>query len=256
LDKNSEKELGFTLKVLNFGFTKGIFMISKIITDLESVADPVRQKAVQTMFPTSMKYLGVRNPEMKKLIKVWWVEIKVWSPEDLLAFAKELVKTRILECNMIACELLWKNKNALRLIRLNDIGELGQNIDNWVSVDMLSVMISGWAWRENQISDDDVLNWLESGNRWWRRTAVVSTVALNLRSRGGTGDAKRTLLVCEKVVDERDDMIVKALSWALRELSKSDKPAVEQFMLKYNSRLANKVKREVYTKLETGRKNG
>ncbi len=231
-------------------------MITTIISDLETVADPVRQKAVNTMFPTSMKYLGVRNPEMKKLIKKWWIEIKEWSPEKLLEFSKELVETRILECNMVACELLWKNKNALRLIRLKDIEDLGQNIDNWVSVDMLSIMISGQAWRENQITSEDVLNWLKSENRWWRRTAVVSTVPLNLRSRGGTGDAKRTLLICEKVVADRDDMIVKALSWALRELSKSDKPAVKAFMKKYDSQLANKVKREVYTKLKTGRKNG
>ena len=174
----------------------------------------------------------------------------------LLELAKELVKTRIMECNQVAFEILWKNKNALKLIRLQDIEELGQNIDNWVTVDTLSVMISGWVWRENQISDEDVLNWLESDNRWWRRTAVVSTVTLNLRSRGGTGDPKRTLLICEKVVSDRDDMIVKALSWALRELSKSDKPAVEEFMRKYDEQLAGRVRKEVYTKLETGRKNG
>ena len=85
---------------------------------------------------------------------------------------------------------------------------------------------------------------------------MVSTVPLNLRSRGGSGDVKRTLLICEKIVHDRDDMIIKALSWALRELSKSDKKAVESFMKKYHDVLAGRVRREVYTKLETGRKNG
>jgi 3-methyladenine DNA glycosylase AlkD len=51
-------------------------------------------------------------------------------------------------------------------------------------------------------------------------------------------------------------MVVKALSWALRELSKSDKPAVEKFMETYDLQLAGRVRREVYTKLQTGRKNG
>lgn len=227
-----------------------------IIDQLKSVADLERKERLKTMFPTSMEVLGVRSPEMKKLLKEWWIEIGNWSPEKLIAFAKELVQTKIIECNQVAFELLWKNKSALKLIRLKDIEELGENIDNWVTVDTLSIMISGWAWRENQITDSDVLNWLNSENRWWRRTAVVSTVSLNLRSRGGTGDAKRTLLVCEKVVDDRDDMIVKALSWALRELSKSDKPAVEEFMNKYDSRLAGRVRKEVYTKLKTGRKSG
>ena len=230
--------------------------IQTIIEQLKNVADAERKERSKVMFPSSMEYLGVRNPAMKILIKEWWITMKNWTPEELLRFAKDLVKTRIHECNQVAYELLWKNKDALRLIQLKDIEELGANIDNWVTVDTLSIMISGWAWRENQITNDDVLNWLKSECRWWRRTAVVSTVTLNLRARGGTGDVERTLLICEQVVDDRDDMIVKALSWALRELSKSDKKAVENFMKKYHDQLAYKVRKEVYTKLETGRKNG
>ncbi|MCY1720808.1 DNA alkylation repair protein [Prolixibacteraceae bacterium Z1-6] len=231
-------------------------MIDQTIAALKFLAEEDRKERSKIMFPTSMRVFGVRAENIKKVVNECWNEFKNRSPEELLLFSKKLVKAKILEASQVAFLLLWKNKKALRLIALEDIEELGQNMDNWVTVDTLSVMISGWAWRENQISDDDVLNWLKSENRWWRRTAVVSTVPLNLRSRGGTGDAKRTLLICEKVVSDRDDMIVKALSWALRELSKSDKSAVEQFMAKYDTQLAGRVRREVYTKLETGRKNG
>jgi 3-methyladenine DNA glycosylase AlkD len=63
-------------------------------------------------------------------------------------------------------------------------------------------------------------------------------------------------MICEKVIHDRENLIVKALSWALRELSKSDKPAVEEFMEKYDSHFAGLVRREVCTKLQTGRKNG
>jgi 3-methyladenine DNA glycosylase AlkD len=231
-------------------------MISKIIEELEFVADPARKEASKTMFPTSMKYLGVRTPDLRVLLKNWWVEIRNWPPEKLVKFSKELVDTRIFECNQVAFELLWMNKTALRMLRLTDLEKLGKNMDNWATTDTFSVLLSGWVWRENQITDANILNWLNSENHWWRRAAVVSTVTLNLRARGGKGDVKRTLMICEKVVSDRDDMIVKALSWALRELSKSDKIAVEDFMKKYESRLAGRVQREVYTKLETGRKNG
>ncbi len=231
-------------------------MISKIITELEFAADPVRKETSKTMFPTAMKYMGVRAPELRILLKNWWIEIKTWPPEKLIEFAKQLIDTQIFECNQVAYELLWMNKTALRLVRITDLEVLGKNMDNWATTDTFSVMVAGWAWRENQITDSDVLNWIKSDNRWWRRAAVVSTVPLNLRARGGKGDVKRTLMICEKVVTDRDDMIVKALSWALRELSKSDKPAVEAFMEKYDEQLAGRVRREVYTKLETGRKNG
>lgn len=231
-------------------------MINQTVAALEYLAEKERKERSKVMFPTSMKVFGVKAINIKKVVSECWADLKNQPPENLLQFAKELVKTKVLECNQVAFLLLWKSKNAMRLIGLKDIEELAENIDNWVTVDTLSVLISGWAWRENQISDADVLAWLKSENRWWRRTAVVSTVALNLRSRGGTGDAKRTLLICKKVINDRDDMIVKALSWALRELSKSDKSAVEKFMETYDSQLAGRVRREVYSKLQTGRKNG
>lgn len=231
-------------------------MVNQIITALELLAEKDRKERSKVMFPTSMKLLGVRAAGIKQVTKECWEIMKNKTPHDTIKLAKELVKTKILEVNQVAFILLWKNKKALRAINLKDIEELGQNIDNWVTVDSLSLMISGIAWRENQITDKDILNWLESENRWWRRTAVVSTVPLNLKAKGGRGDTGRTLMVCEKVVEERDDMIVKALSWALRELSKRDKNAVEDFMTKHHLKLANRVKKEVYSKLTTGLKNG
>lgn len=231
-------------------------MITKMIDEMKFLADPARREAIKTMFPTSMEYLGLRTPDFRMLIKEYWIEIKNWLPEKLIQFSKELVATRIFECNQLAFELLSKNKNALSLLKLKDLEELGKNMDNWATTDCFSVMISGWTWRENQISDADVLNWLETGNLWWRRAAIVSTVALNLRSRGGKGDAFRTLMICEKVIADREKLIVKALSWALRELSKSDKQAVVSFMAKYDTKIAPLAKREIYTKLETGRKYG
>jgi 3-methyladenine DNA glycosylase AlkD len=83
----------------------------------------------------------------------------------------------------------------------------------------------------------------------------VSTVALNLKSRGGEGDTDRTLAVCRKVVDDRHDMIVKALSWALRSLVRFDREAVSEFIDQYRNTLANRVIREVEHKLVHGTKN-
>jgi 3-methyladenine DNA glycosylase AlkD len=57
------------------------------------------------------------------------------------------------------------------------------------------------------------------------------------------------------LVDDHDDMIVKALSWALRELAVHDPGAVREFLSKNERVLAARVKREVRNKLETGLKN-
>jgi 3-methyladenine DNA glycosylase AlkD len=49
-------------------------------------------------------------------------------------------------------------------------------------------------------------------------------------------------------------MVVKAMSWALRELSKRDPKAVQLFVTKHQAQLAPRVKREVANKLRTGLK--
>ncbi len=84
---------------------------------------------------------------------------------------------------------------------------------------------------------------------------MVSTVALNTAARGGRGDARRTLAVCDLLLDDRDDMVVKALSWALRALAVREPRQVAQYVEARKDKLAARVLREVHNKLTSGLKN-
>jgi len=50
-------------------------------------------------------------------------------------------------------------------------------------------------------------------------------------------------------------MVVKALSWALRELAKRDQISVRRFLNQHKDQLAARVIREVQNKITTGLKN-
>jgi 3-methyladenine DNA glycosylase AlkD len=84
--------------------------------------------------------------------------------------------------------------------------------------------------------------------------AAVSTVPLNSRARGGDGDAKRTLMICRLLLDDPHDLVQKAVSWALRELAKRDPVSVRRFLADYGDDMRALVRREVSSKLRTGRK--
>jgi 3-methyladenine DNA glycosylase AlkD len=131
---------------------------------------------------------------------------------------------------------------------------MGDLMDHWGDVDALA-FLAGPAWRDGRITDYRVHQWARSPNRWWRRTALVCTVFLNRHTLGGKGDTPRTLAVCELLLADRDDMVVKALSWALRDLLRCDRKAVEDFLDEHDAALAPRVKREVRNKLTTGLKN-
>jgi 3-methyladenine DNA glycosylase AlkD len=233
-----------------------IELAKSILKDLERYADQERIKKIAIDHPTSMKVLGLKVPEQRRVIEEWRKKLSQFAEVQWIDLALALVSLDILECQQVAFEFMWKNKKALQKLTSEQILLLGKTLDNWVSVDVYCLSITGYCWRTGKLQDETIVQWAKNENRWIRRTALVSTVPLNLRSRGGTGDVVRTLLLCRLLVSDYDDMIVKAMSWALRELSKSDKQAVIRFMEENNSQLHPRVKREVQTKLTTGKKNG
>jgi 3-methyladenine DNA glycosylase AlkD len=152
-------------------------------------------------------------------------------------------------------ELIANHKAAMAALRAADLERLGHGLDTWYQVDCFATILAGPAWRERQVPDEAFFGWAQASDRWWRRAALASTVALNVRARGGAGDAPRTLAVCELLVNDRDDMVVKAMSWALRALSSHEPEAVRAFLAEHGDALAPRVRREVRHKLVTGLKN-
>ena len=65
-----------------------------------------------------------------------------------------------------------------------------------------------------------------------------------------------TLAIARLLRSDRDDMVVKALSWALRELIVWDAEAVRRFLSVNEEELAPRVLREARNKLQTGLKSG
>jgi 3-methyladenine DNA glycosylase AlkD len=177
------------------------------------------------------------------------------SPALIVDLALKLIRRSEFVPRFFAYELIHHHKPALLSLNAESLADLGQGIDNWGAVDTFACYLAGPSWRERNVSDALIQRWARSKDRWWRRAAVVSTVALNNKARGGRGDTSRTLRICEMLLEDRDDMVVKALSWALRELSKRDHEAVRKFLRDHENTLAPRVAREVNSKLQTGLKN-
>jgi 3-methyladenine DNA glycosylase AlkD len=195
--------------------------------------------------PTADSVRAVRREFSRRLSKA--------APEEVIDLALMLI--REYAHRPVAYELVHHHRPALQSLGRGELEALGKGIDSWWAVDGFATLIAGPAWREGQVPDQVIDDWAHSSDRWWRRTALVSTVALNLKARGGAGDVPRTLRVCGLLVGDHDDMVVKALSWALRVLVQHDAGAVRAFLAEHEEVLAARVKREVRNKLTTGLKN-
>lgn len=230
-------------------------LIKDIRASLEEFADEKRVEFATRSYPTQMEVIGVVVPHLKIVLKELKKQTKTLEIQDKLALIKQLIDEDIFELQQLAFEYLQAEKHLYKSLTKAYIESIERNLDNWVSVDYFGAIVVGCAWRDKLISTEKVKNYLKSDDFWMRRIAVVATVSLNQKARGGTGDSKRTLEICSLVVDDHEDMIAKALSWALRELAKVEKEPVVDFINRFEDRLHKRVLREVKNKLDTGLKN-
>jgi 3-methyladenine DNA glycosylase AlkD len=204
--------------------------------------------------PSGLRTLGVAVPDIRTIVRRFSRGLQRHGPGLVLDVALMLVKGGTVEGRQVGYELVARRADAMARLTPRMVEALGRGNDNWASVDGFATFVSGRAWREGRLSDATLLRWARSRDRWWRRTALASTVALNVAARGGQGDRRRTLMVCACFAADEDPMLAMALSWALRSLVPHDAAAVRSFLGRHGDRLPAIVRREVRMKLATGRK--
>ena len=198
---------------------------------------------------------GLQTAPVRALRREFSRRLAKARPQEVVELALLLLEQPGIEFRFVSYELVCHHRLALKSLGARELEQFGRGLDSWGAVDCFACYLAGPAWRENQVPDRLIHRWARSGDRWWRRAALVCTVPLNNKARGGRGDTPRTMQVCRLLAKDPDDMVVKALSWALRELAKRDPTAVQTFLNEHRSVLAARVVREVNNKLATGLKN-
>ena len=198
---------------------------------------------------------GATTADLRQLRREFTHRLKDAAPHVVIELAGLLIDVPKMAYRFIAYELIHNHPSALSHLNAWQLEQLGRGISSWGAVDCFAVYLSGPVWRDRRVPNSLIHGWARSADRWWRRAALVSTVPLNSKARGGSGDTYRTLQVCRLLERDRDPMVAKAMSWALRELAKRDPRAVRDYLSNRKDVLPALVLREVINKLKTGVKN-
>ena len=198
---------------------------------------------------------GSTTEELRRVRREYSRQLKNAEPHVVIELAERLLRVPRMDYRFVAYELIHHHRGALSRLNAQQLERLGRGIASWGAVDCFAVYLAGPAWRERQVPNSLIRGWARAADRWWRRAALVSTVPLNSKSRGGMGEAQRTLEVCRLLERDRDPMVAKAFSWALRELAKREPRAVREYITKRKDVVPALVLREVKNKLRTGLKN-
>ncbi len=179
-----------------------------------------------------------------------------WRPlrgSDFDRAVEQLVRLGF-EGRLLAWAVLGRRRDRLLAQNVASLEALGAGNDAWPLIDGFGVLVAGRAWNAGLDLSAAVEGWARRPDGPWRRTALVCTVARNLPTHGGKGDAATALAICRLLRDDRDDLVVKGVSWALRSAIRANAGAVAGALAEGG--WASRVVREVGVKLRTGRKAG
>jgi len=182
--------------------------------------------------------------------KRWSRALKAADAADVIAIALALETPADQTGKWIGYELIRFHPGAFAAVTEAHVADFASRIASWYATDAFGTILSGPLWAKGRISDALIDGWSRSDDRWLRRSALVATVGRN----AAKANTDVTFALCLRLADDRDDMIEKAVSWALRYLSQKDRGTVTAFMAEHGERFRPRVKREVRDKLTTGLK--
>jgi len=187
------------------------------------------------------QFLGINVPVTRALAKRWS------KADDRLI--EELLANKYHEVRLLGGLILVaryerardeKEKKAV----LNFYLKHRQAFNNWDLVDVTVYKIWGDYLVNNKTARKDLFKFARSSNFWERRMAVVATMAL-IKNKQFAEVFKLT----KQLLNDKEDLIHKALGWMLREVGNSDRRSLENFLDKYTTRLPRTTLRYAIEKL-------
>ncbi|MFA5071937.1 MAG: DNA alkylation repair protein [Candidatus Pacearchaeota archaeon] len=205
-------------------------MIDKILKELKSKKNPVDAGILSWFFKTGKGqygegdvFWGIRVPVIREIVK----KFKEASLKDI----QELLNSKVHEHRLTGLLILvekyktGENKKEIYDFYLKN----AKNINNWDLVDLTAPNIVGKFILENKKERKILYSLVKSKNLWERRISILSTFTL-LRDK----EYEDTLKLSEMLLDDKHDLIHKAVGWMLRELGKRDKDVEIVFLEKYH----------------------
>ena len=199
--------------------------IHSLTPELKSLGDRKRAIGAQAYMKDVAPFLGVATPERRALVKKIAKELPTPSSRELGETSKKLWELDEREFQYAANDLIgihWKvaDKNFLA----DYVEYLLITKSWWDTVDGLgSVAISPLT--DKYGCEKLIAKWNKSENIWLNRAAIQ-----HQRGRKFETDVKLVLQYCDDHADSKEFFIVKAIGWALRDISAIDPKAVRNFL--------------------------
>jgi len=225
-------------------------MLNTLKKELARFGNPKKAKILSGFFKTGKgqyghgdAFLGVKVPETRIVAK----KFNSLNLKDL----KKLLYSKIHEERLCALLILVdkykksdsKNKKIIVDFYLNN----AKKVNNWDLVDLSADMILG-----NYLIDKNksiLYKLVKSQNLWEKRISIISTFAFIRNNKFDD-----TIKISEILLNDKHDLIHKAVGWMLREMGKKDEKELIKFLDKNYRKMPRTMLRYAIERLGEKRK--
>ena len=195
--------------------------------ELEKYTNPAKEEVSKRFFKTGKGgysendvFLGIAVPDQRKVAKKF---------KDMpLNEVRKLLQSDIHECRLTAVLLLVYKIEKTNQSQIDEVAHFYLNniryINNWDIVDSSCRFILG---KHLEHKERALLYELaNSQNLWERRIAIITCYYFIKKN-----DFKDALAISNILIDDKEDLIQKAVGWMLREIGGQDQEVEEDFLL-------------------------
>ena len=197
-------------------------MLQELVLELEKLYSKERAEHSKRFFKTGKGeysegdiFIGLSMGEQREIAKKY--------TKLSLSNLQKLLNSKVHEYRMVAGLILTKKFNENPEEVFNFYIKNSKRFNNWDLVDVTCPRIVG-----NFLVDKDkktIYNLAKSKSLWEKRIAIVSTFAFIKENQFAD-----TLKISEILLDDKQDLIHKAVGWMLREVGKRDVEVLKDFL--------------------------
>lgn len=206
---------------------------------LRSRANAAKAASYQRYFKEPVNYFGLDTESSRSIQRELLERVRQdWTIEGAVRFCKAMIKDPHMESRGIGYQFVAHFVSEAPPELLPDIKRwLERSCGNWGLVDTLAPSVLAPLLERHPNLIPEVVSWTDSPSQWVRRGATVAFVPLVRKRKGQKRYLDTAYRIAERLFDDKEDLMHKAVGWLLREAGKADMKRLERFLRKNGPRI-------------------
>ncbi|MGH9280395.1 MAG: DNA alkylation repair protein [Acidimicrobiales bacterium] len=217
-----------------------------IEAELRAAGNPERAEGERAYLKSDLEFAGCTTADVRRTVRRAHAGR---SRADVVGLVGALWSASLFECRLATVELLTLSASDLEPGDIGLVERLIRESRTWALVDPLAINVTGTLVAGHAEVAAVLDRWVTDDDFWVRRAAML---ALLRPLREGGGDPDRFFRYADRLLDEREFFIRKAIGWVLRDMSRRRPELVRDWLAPRTHRASGVTMREAVKYLAPG----